>query len=72
MNDNHWLINFAQEILKWQFNELSGLQSTLLLSRLKEPLPATGGRDCGVFAITICTSAIIVVTLAIHVSIRMP
>lgn len=40
LNDNH--INLAQEILKRQFKTLSGLQSTLWLTKLKEPLPATG------------------------------
>ena len=40
LNDNH--INLAQELLKRQFKNLSGFQSTLLLSKLKEPLPATG------------------------------
>ena len=37
LNDNH--INLAQEILKRQFKTLSGLQSTLRLTKLKEPLP---------------------------------
>ena len=40
LNDNH--INFAQVLLKRQFKSLSGLQSTLWLTKLKEPLPATG------------------------------
>ena len=40
LNDKH--ISFAQEILKRQFNKLLGLQSTLLLSRLRAPLLATG------------------------------
>ena len=39
LNDNH--INFAQELLKRQFRTISGLQTTLFLSRLKETLPAT-------------------------------
>ena len=37
LNNNH--INLAQELLKRQFK---GFLSTLLLSKLKEPLPATG------------------------------
>ena len=40
LNDNH--INLAQELLKRQFKNLLGLQSTLRLTKLKEPLPATG------------------------------
>ena len=40
LTDNH--INFAQLILKKQFDRLLGLQSTLLLSKLKAPLPSTG------------------------------
>ena len=40
LNDNH--INLAQELLKRQFKNLSGFQSTLLLTKLKEPLPSTG------------------------------
>lgn len=40
LNDNH--INLDQELLKRQFKNLSGFQSTLLLTKLKEPLPATG------------------------------
>ena len=40
LNDKH--INFAQEILKRQFRKLQGLQSTLCLSKLRAPLPATG------------------------------
>lgn len=40
LNDNH--INLAQELLRRQFKNLSGLQSTLRLTKLKEPLSATG------------------------------
>ena len=40
LNDNH--INLAQELLKRQFKNLSGFQSTLLLTKLKVPLPSTG------------------------------
>ena len=40
LNDNH--INLARELLKRQFKNLLGLQSTLRLTKLKEPLPATG------------------------------
>ena len=38
LTDKH--INFAQEILKMQFNNLTGLQSTLVLSK-HQKLPAT-------------------------------
>lgn len=37
LNDKH--INFAQSILRTQFQGISGLQSTLLLSGLQTPLP---------------------------------
>ena len=37
LNDKH--INFAQSILKTQFEGIAGLQSTLLLSELQTPLP---------------------------------
>jgi hypothetical protein len=37
LNDNH--INLAQELLRRQYKNLSGLKSTLWLSKLKEPLP---------------------------------
>ena len=37
LNDKH--INFAQAILKQQFKGIAGLQSTLLLSGMKYPLP---------------------------------
>ena len=37
LNDKH--INFVQAILKKQFDGISGLQSTLLLSGLQSPLP---------------------------------
>ena len=40
LNDNH--INLAQEVLRRQFKNLSGFQSTLRLTKLKEPLPAIG------------------------------
>ena len=40
LTDNH--INFAHLVLKKQFDKLLGLQSTVLLSRLKAPLPSTG------------------------------
>ena len=40
LTDKH--INFAQFILKKQFVKLLGLQSTVLLSNLKAPLPAVG------------------------------
>ena len=36
LNDNH--INLAQELLRRQFRNLSGLKSTLWLTKLKEPL----------------------------------
>jgi len=40
LSDSH--INFAQAILRRQFDKVLGLQSTLLQSRLRAPLPATG------------------------------
>ena len=36
LNDNH--INLAQELLRRQFKNLSGLKSTLWLTKLKEPV----------------------------------
>ena len=39
LTDNH--INFVQLVLKKQFDKLLGLQSTVLLSKLKAPLPST-------------------------------
>ena len=42
--DGKWLsdihVNVAQQLLKKQFPNLSGLFSTLLLSKLKNPIPA--------------------------------
>lgn len=35
-------INLGQELLRRQFKDLSGLQSTLWLTKLKEPQPPTG------------------------------
>ena len=40
LTDNH--INFSQLVLKKQFDKLLGLQSTVLLSKLKALLPSTG------------------------------
>ena len=40
LSDNH--ISFAQAILRRQFDKVLGLQSTLLQSRPRAPLPATG------------------------------